>query len=67
MLFASELNGSNIGDRIIFYEGYREITTNNITMITHKKNGKVRIRCGKNNAEYDLDGDTNILDVLYDE
>ena len=48
---ARELSGNDIGKKIEYYRGGRLYITDEVTMITHKKNGGVLVRYGKNNAQ----------------
>lgn len=56
---ARELNGQHIGEKIEYCVIGRNMeqtwrTTDNITMITHKKNGHVLVRHGKSNRHAEL-------------
>jgi hypothetical protein len=71
---AEELNGTHVGGRIAWWipnsrtgettqRSIRDDET--ITMITHKKNGNVRVRAGKQGREYELRSDYDV-EVLPD-
>ena len=70
-IYALDLNGANIGRPIAYRLPLRnslghgeERYTGDITMITHKKNGHVLVRYGKNNRQVTLPPLTIITAVV---
>ena len=65
-MLAKELNGTYVGKYVRFVKGERYVCTDMITMITHKKNGDVIIRSGKNNRQHEVRGTAPVWEVYYD-
>ena len=55
MATAQNIDGTYIGHRVRLYlRDDREVDTDELTMVLHKKNGNVCIRYGKNNRQMEL-------------
>lgn len=54
MTTAKDICGHYIGHRVRLYLSSREVDTDELTMVLHKKNGNVCIRYGKNNRQMEL-------------
>lgn len=70
-MYALDLSGANIGHPITYSTVSErpnhpvvERTTDEITMILHKKNGRVVVRHGRNNRQVTLHPLTEILAVV---
>lgn len=62
-MYALDLNGANIGHPITYLYRGGEVRTEDITMITHKKNGNVLVRHGKRNVQVELRPTVQIVAV----
>jgi hypothetical protein len=51
---AQELNGSFIGKKIVWPRSDGNRVSEEITMITHKKNGNVLVRHGRGNRQWEF-------------